>query len=184
MRMQPLPGFVPSLNTLQAKQAAGDVREQASETKKQSLRADFATALEQRLSGWLGEPDSEKFKNLMPLAKPYLRQGTGEELLAQVDLSKLPESAQEELVKLQKATENIESLFVKKLLSQMRSVSFDGEKHDQMTGFAQDLMDQSIADRAAKSGSSIGISKMIFLDTAQTIVRSAIAKPLGNKDKQ
>lgn len=182
MKPQSLPGYVPSSSTL-VRQEENRSKAQFEGATKSGLRADFANALEQRLSGWLGQHNSEKFKNLQPLAEPYLKAPSEGGEMVKFDLSKLPTQTQDELVKLQRATENIESLFVKKLLSQMRSVSFDGEKKDQMASFTQDLMDQSIADRASKNGSSIGISKMIFLDTAQTIVRSSISKPQGNKDK-
>jgi hypothetical protein len=45
-----------------------------------------------------------------------------------------------------------------------------------MDQFATDTMDQTVADQAAKGRSSIGIAQIVFLDNAQTLVKSAIAE--------
>lgn len=185
MRMQPLPGSVPtgrsddSLHKLLTKKQTAEVAPtgRGSAAPGARIRPDFQRELEARLEGWLGQPGSERFENLKPLVSSYLKPEPTSAKGSRVDLDKLPEKTKADLEKLEHAAEGMEAIFVKKLLSQMRSISFDKKGKSPMGDFAKDMMDQKVAEQAAKGQSSIGIARMVFLDTAQTMVRSAIAKP-------
>jgi|GEM_PF-2010115 len=177
--MQPLPGFVPVKAQVAQSLRIPTQIDSATRTNKPSLRADFAHELETRLTGWVGRPDSETFKNLKPVVEPCLKDDPQSKNLS-FDIDKLPEKSKDDLVKLQHAAEGIEAIFVKKLLSQMRSVTFNKDKGGPMAEFAKDMMDQTLAEQSAKGRSSLGIAKMIFLDSAQPLVRAAIAKSPGN----
>jgi len=191
MRLPSLPGFVPTApGTRQAVLPAANPAgrgtvtgvQESTEDPKDRLRSDFAHELETRLTGWVGRPGTERFDRLQEFVGPYLKPNSVKEgeSADTIDLDKLPLSARRDLVKLQHASEGIEAIFVKKLLGQMRSVNFDKESPGPMAGFAKDMMDQAVAEQAAKGSSSIGIARMVFLDTAQTLVRSAIAKQHDN----
>lgn len=175
-----LPGFVP---TAQAdwNPVLPVVREAADSPPSKSLRDDFAHELETRMSGWMGEKGTEKRAFLEKAANAYLNPDK-----SGIDLTKLPKRTQEDLAKLQSAAEGIEAIFVKKLLSQMRSVSFLDEKSGPMADFAKDMMDQAIAEQSAKGHSTVGIARLVFLDTAQTMVRTAISNsaPETQHDKE
>lgn len=160
MRPQPLPGFVPS-------QSAPAVVPKASGP----LRADFERELQNRITGWTGSAGSERSQALRPFIEGVL-DASGE----RIDVNKLPDQARADLAKLEHAAEGIESIFVKQLLAQMRSTSFSNEGKSQMSSFIKDMMDQTIADQASHGQSSIGIAKMVFLDSAQTLVRAALSQ--------
>lgn len=183
-RPTPLPGSVPTssgsplLDKLNNRKAPGSIEDVSTlERQKPSIRADFKRELEARLTGWLGQPESERYSTLKPLVGPYLKQDKGQDESPEIDIDKLPLKAQQDLEKLQGAAEGLEAIFVKKLLGEMRSVSFDSEKPGPMGDFAKDMIDQTVAEQSAKGRSSIGIARMVFLDSAQTMVRSAIARP-------
>lgn len=176
--MSPLPGFVPTSNSIEAPLAT---KPQAREGKSEALRADFSRELETRLSGWLGRPGTERYENLKPMVQPYLRQDTSDLEALSLDLDKLPKESRDDLTKLQHAAEGIEAIFVKKLLAQMRNTTFSQKSTGPMADFAKDMMDQTLAEQASKGKASIGIAKMIFLDTAQPLVRAAIAKTQAEK---
>lgn len=174
MRMSPLPGFVPqSTNAvlpspLEARLDAP--RPAAPEDKKDAaLRPEFQKLLEQRLNGWVGEAGSERRRTVVKQAGPYLDQE------GKFDLDSLPSETKAELVKLEKASEGIEAIFVRQLLAQMRRISFDGHPKSGMSQFATDTMDQAVADQTAKGRSSIGIAQIVFIDNAQNLVKSAAA---------
>ncbi len=155
------------------------------------LRPDFAAELETRLSGWIGQPGTDRYDQMTKMlahyleAKPQPGGAPGREPAAPrsasdgaeltVDLAKLPADAQKQLVRLQSAAEGIEAIFVKQLLSQMRRTSFGKTDTGPMADMAKDMMDQAVADSASTHGGGIGLARIVFLDTAQTLVRSAVA---------
>jgi len=124
------------------------------------VRDDFRAALEQTIQSRMAAADP---KTLAPFR--------GED--GRFDVGRLPEEAQRELVRLQGAAEGFESFFVKDLLSKMRPPSMT-DKPSAMTNFAKDLMDQAVADSAAKGRGSIGIAKTIFLTMGEQVVRKGI----------
>lgn len=172
----PLPGYVPQASSLIDKgdrslAPSAAALPPTTAPSHSGLRGDFAQALEVRLSGWLGDSDSERFARLKPLVGPFLSEGDAPRL----SVEKLPKETLDQLVKLQRATEGIESIFVKQILGQLRQTTL-GPKKSQMHDMALDMMDQAVADQAAKDRAGIGLAKSLFIDTAQTIVRSAVAQ--------
>lgn len=145
------------------------------------LREDFARGLADQLQPKLGQPGSETRKIMEKAFSPILTDG-------KIDIEKLPEAAQKELHKLQGASEQFESFFVKKLLSQMRQTSLS-QNSTPMMDFAKDTMDQAVADQAAKGQSTLGIAKTVFMAQAATVVQQEMGKraaeaastPSGNK---
>lgn len=92
--------------------------------------------------------------------------------LGQMKVEDLPDGQQKKLTELQQAAEGLESHFVKKILSQMRTGASFAEDAGPMGEYARDLMDQAIADQAAQS-SGFGIAKSVFLDLAERLARTA-----------
>ncbi|MBS1723735.1 MAG: rod-binding protein [Armatimonadetes bacterium] len=163
-----MPGSVPSgIDSLIARRAMSPAPHAQPQAR---LRADFENMLKAKLDGWLGPEGSERRQALGPMVQGVL-DGNGK-----FDIEKLPANAKTELVKLQVAAEGIEAIFVKQLLSQMRQVSFGPDSKGPMADFTKDMMDQTLAEQAAKGRSSVGIAKLVFLDSAEHIVRAAIAK--------
>ncbi len=160
MKVTPLPGSIP--------------QNRSNLTKVPQIRGDFARMLEGRLSGWIGQPGTERFENLKSMLGNKVSQGENGSVTIKID--SLPIETKAELEKLQRAAENIEALFVKQLLGKMRETSFIGKAPDQMDSFAKDLMDQAVAEQASKSGSQIGIAQMVFLESAPNIVRAGLNK--------
>lgn len=134
-----------------------------------SLRPDFREALERNLDQALGlrQPDSPLRAQLESLL-------TAE---GHLDLEKLPESAQRELVKLQQASEGFESFLIKDLLAKMRPPSLTGET-SAMGNFARDMLDQAISESAAKGKSSIGLAEKIFVTMGESVARQRIAEAI------
>lgn len=139
------------------------------------IRPDFAKSLKQEFGRNLGTAGSEVRQRLEPTYASILKEG-------KLDLEKLPAKAQADLLKLQKASEDFEGFFVKKLLKQMRATSFS-EKGSGMMDFARDGMDDSIAEQASKGHGSIGIAKTVFLAQGLRVVQDS-AKPLTNSGNQ
>lgn len=133
------------------------------------IRPDFSKALEQKLAGWAGEPGEERSRLLAPVVAPMLDEKGA------LSLDKLSIQTREELAKLQKASEGIETIFVKKLLATMQQVSLDGQKHGPMAEFAKDQMTTSVAEKIASSSSSVGIAKLIFLNSGLSIIQAELA---------
>ncbi|MDK3161089.1 rod-binding protein [Kamptonema cortianum] len=138
-----------------------------------SLRSDFKSALEAKLNASMGAKGTDKRRILESAFKGVIKNG-------EVSLDRLPEKTHLELKKLQKASEDFESFFVKDLLSKMRATSFSEEKSP-MSNFATDMMDQAIADAGSK-GQGLGIAKKIFITMAESIVKQdAVAKTTNQK---
>lgn len=133
------------------------------------IRGDFARDLQNELQHKLGQPNSEIRERLERIYDQVLTDG-------KFDLSKLPEDAQRDLRKLEKASEQFESFFVKKLLTQMRATSFAPEKGPMMD-FAKETMDQAVADEAARGQGSLGIARQVFLSQAVRLVQENATKP-------
>lgn len=133
------------------------------------IRGDFARDLQNELQHKLGQPNSEIRERLEKIYDQVLTNG-------KFDLSKLPEDAQRDLRKLEKASEQFESFFVKKLLTQMRATSFAPEKGPMMD-FAKETMDQAVADEAARGQGSLGIARQVFLSQAVRLVQENATKP-------
>jgi len=137
------------------------------------IRPDFAVGLRQELDRQLGAPGSEIRNKLEASYGSLMTEG-------KLDLDKLPDKAKADLLKLQKASEDFEGFFVKKLLSQMRSTSFS-EKSSPMMDFAKEGMDDAIAGQAAKGRGSIGIARTVFLAQGLRVVQDS-AEPLTKSD--
>lgn len=87
----------------------------------------------------------------------------------------LADGAKPELAKLKKATDGFETMFVKKLLTEMRKgvkeVSFGDSTGSEVY---QDLMDQAVAESVSKGG-SLGIGKILYKQFAPQIIAQAQA---------
>lgn len=137
------------------------------------VRPDFSRALQAQAESKLGKPGSDKRAKMDEIFKPFMTNG-------KVDLDKLPQEAQAELTKLQKASEDFEAFFIKGLLSKMRSASFVKDD-SQMTNFAKDMMDQSIAEASSKGHGSLGIAKTVFLNMGGQIVDKAVGESVRDR---
>lgn len=137
------------------------------------IRADFAAGLRQELDRRLGAPGSEVRARLEAAYGSLITEG-------KLDLDKLPDKAKADLLKLQKASEDFEGFFVKKLLAQMRSTSFS-QKSSPMMDFAKEGMDDAIAGQAAKGHGSIGIARTVFLAQGLRVVQDS-AEPLTKSE--
>lgn len=135
----------------------------------QTLRADWTRDLQNRLTQGLGKPGSQIHERLTKLWNDAL-DGDG-----RVDLSKIEESARKELVKLQNSAAGFESIFVERLLQQMRQ-SMGATGDDPMRQFAEEHFDRAVAESVSRSDRSLGIGRMIFLDTAENLVRQRIGE--------
>ncbi len=135
------------------------------------LREDFQVELERKLEGWLGLPDTPQRAKVEGLVAGMLGK-PDERGLRHFDLSKLDDEKLHELKKLQKASEDFEAVFVKGMLSKMRQTSFS-EESGPMGDMARDFMDQAVAESVAKSHSSLGIAKTVFVEMAQRVVNAA-----------
>ncbi|MCW5936824.1 MAG: hypothetical protein KIT11_05920 [Fimbriimonadaceae bacterium] len=133
------------------------------------LRSDFRQSLETALNGWLGQVSRSP---IVGAAKAVEQVASGGKL----DLSKLSETTRRDLVKLQSAAEGLEGFFIKGLLEQAQKVKFVEDKSP-MGDFARDLMNQAVADAVAKRAPGLGMAKMVFVQTAGQIVKSAASRP-------
>jgi hypothetical protein len=129
-----------------------------------ALRDDFRRALEAKIESFLGEKGSVR-RTVLEAALP----GLGGESL---DLNRLPDQAKRDLSRLQGAAEGLEAIFIKDLLSRVRQTSL-GEAPSAMANLAKDLMDQAVAEQAAKGSAGLGIARTVFLSTAEPLVRAA-----------
>lgn len=133
------------------------------------IRADFVRDLQNQMNQKLGPRGSEIRARLEKVYDGLMTDG-------KFDVAKLPDDARAELKKLEKASEQFESFFVKKLLTQMRATSFAPEK-DQMMEFAKDTMDQAVADETARGQGSLGIARQVFLSQAVRVVQENASVP-------
>lgn len=83
----------------------------------------------------------------------------------------LKPEAQSELKKLQDAAEQVESIFVKQLMSTMRQSAM-AEKPQGMSELAYDFMDDSVAKSVSRSRGTFGLAEGIFLATAVPIAQT------------
>ena len=143
---------------------------QSAELHQDGLRSDFKGALERRLESWLGRPGSPERARVEKMVDRLLTE-PDQRGVRHLDLSKLNDEKKAELKKLQKASEDFEAVFVKRLLTQMRKTSFS-EDIGPMGDLAKDMMDQALAESLSRSRNSIGIAKTVFIDMAQRIVRT------------
>lgn len=118
------------------------------QSRPKALRSDFAQALDARLNV------------------------AGQEL----SVEGLPEAAKAELRRLQGAAEDLEAVFLKGLLGQMRRVKFADTDGGPMADLARDLMDQAMAESTARRAPGSGLAQTIFLQTAQAVVRRYAAE--------
>lgn len=79
-----------------------------------------------------------------------------------------------ELDKLEKAAQQVESIFVKDLLDKMHQALPGGEKKSPMEDFAYDMMHQSISTDFAKKN-AVGIAQMVFKDMSKALIGRAEA---------
>ncbi len=143
---------------------------QTAKAPRPELRKDFQLELERKLEGWLGLPDTPQRATVEGLVAGMLGEPDAKGL-RHFDLSKLDDAKLHELKKLQKASEDFEAVFVKGMLSKMRQTSFT-EESGPMGDLARDFMDQSVAESVAKSRSSIGIGKTVFIEMAQRVINT------------
>ena len=132
------------------------------------LREDFQAELERKLEGWLGRPGTPEREKVEGLVSGLLGEPDAKGL-RHFDLDKLDAQKLHELKRLERASEDFEAVFVKGLLSKMRRSSF-AEETGPMGEMAKDLMDQAVAESVARSRTSIGIAKTVFVDMAQRVV--------------
>lgn len=144
--------------------------EQSTTLHRPELRKDFQAELERKLEGWLGRPGTPQREKVESLVEGVLGE-PDKDGVRHIDLSKLDTKKLGELKRLEKASEDFEAVFVKGMLSQMRRSSF-AEKSGAMGDLAKDLMDQEVATSVAKSKTSIGIAKTVFVDMAQRVVNT------------
>jgi hypothetical protein len=143
---------------------------QTAKAPRPELRKDFQAELERKLEGWLGLPDTPQRAKVEGLVADYLGEPDAKGL-RHFDLDKLDDAKLHELKKLQKASEDFEAVFMKGLLSKMRQTAF-AEDSGPMGNLAKDFMDQAVAESVAKSRSSVGIAKTVFVDMAQRVVNT------------
>jgi Rod binding domain-containing protein len=130
------------------------------QSRPKALRSDFAQALEARLAGFAPEG-------------------------ASLTIQGLPEAAKAELTRLQGAAEDLEAVFLKGLLGQMRRVRFADTDGGPMADLARDLMDQAMAESTARRAPGTGLAQTIFLQTAQAVVRRFAAEAqTDNQEKR
>jgi tyrosyl-tRNA synthetase len=141
---------------------------QATLPQRPELRKDFQMELERKLDGWLGRPGTEQRKKIEGLVEGVLGEPDSQGV-RHIDLSKLDTQKLYELKRLEKASEDFETVFVKGMLSQMRRSSF-AEDSGPMGDLAKDFLDQEVAASVSRSESSIGIGKTVFVDMAQRVV--------------
>lgn len=136
------------------------------------LRTDFAQGLRGALNQKLGNKGTETRDRMEKIYDSILTDG-------ELDMEKLPADSQKELRKLQKASEQFESFFVKKLLAQMRQTSFskDSKEKGPMMDFAKEQMDQAVADQTSQGRGSLGIAQQVFLSQGVTLVQQIASKP-------
>ncbi len=134
------------------------------------LRKDFQVELERKLEGWLGIPGTPERAKVESLVENVLGE-PDDKGTRHIDLSRLDDQKLYELKRLEKASEDFEAVFVKGMLSQMRRSSF-AEDSGQMGNLAKDFLDQEVATSVAKSKTSIGIAKTVFVDMAQRVVNT------------
>lgn len=136
------------------------------------LRADLAQGLKAQLNQKLGAKGTDIRDRMEKIYDSILTDG-------ELDMEKLPADSQKELRKLQKASEQFESFFVKNLLAQMRQTSFanDSKEKGPMMDFAKEQMDQAVADQASKGHGSLGIARQVFLSQGVTLVQQSVNKP-------
>ena len=147
---------------------------------RQRLDDSFKAELEGRINGWLGKPGTERRARIEEAVSALL---TEPDLngVRKVAVDNLSETKMNELVKLQKASQDFEAIFVKGLLAQMRRSSL-AEESTPMADLAKDMMDQAVAESVSRSNGSIGIAKTIFVDMAQRIVRATDTNELNKQE--
>jgi len=86
-----------------------------------------------------------------------------------------------ELDRLKRATQQVEAIFIKDLLAQMRR-GFAGQKDkDPMGEMARDMMDQAVADDFSRTG-SLGIGKLLYKNLAEAYQRQEAAKEAAKEE--
>ncbi len=145
------------------------------------LKEEFRKELEARLDGWLGKPGTERRAKIEEKVSALLSEPDVEGR-RRFEIEKLGEDKMNELVKLQRASQDFEAIFVKGLLAQMRRSGF-AEESTPMGDMAKDMMDQAVSESVSRSKGSIGIAKTIFIDMAQRIARAADVKDLNGPEQ-
>jgi hypothetical protein len=140
----------------------------------------FQAELERKLEGWLGLPGTPQRAKVEGLVAELLGDADAKGV-KHFDIDKLDDAKLHELKKLQKASEDFEAVFMKGLLSKMRQSAFS-EEAGPMGNLAKDFMDQAIAESVAKSRSSVGIAKTVFVDMAQRVVNTVDLAKGGKTD--
>jgi hypothetical protein len=153
---------------------------QTAKAPRPELRKDFQAELERKLEGWLGLPGTPQRAKVEGLVAEFLGDADAKGV-KHFDINKLDDAKLHELKKLQKASEDFEAVFMKGLLSKMRQSAFS-EEAGPMGNLAKDFMDQAIAESVAKSRSSVGIAKTVFVDMAQRVVNTVDLAKGGKTD--
>lgn len=86
-------------------------------------------------------------------------------------------AVQSKLKKLDDASRQVEALFLKDLIGQMRKGLGATQDSGPMGAFAQDMMDQQLAESMGKSG-GIGLAKMLYKNLSEALLRQEEAARL------
>lgn len=102
------------------------------------------------------------------------------EFKARLEAAKQTPEAHKELARLDKATKDIESIFLKMMISQMRKAGGQGLLGK---GFEaqmySDFLDQSVAQEIA-SGGGVGIARLLYQRMEETLLRRLAASEIKN----
>lgn len=138
----------------------------AGRAKSEVVRTESKMDLQRRL-----EKENGAVRIVRPDPRPEPHRGPIKPL-TEADLN---DDQKAQIQKLKKATEQIEAIFVKDLLSQMRRGVSGQEKGDAMGDMAKDMMDQAVADDFGRTG-GIGIGRMLYRNLADAYLKQETAK--------
>ncbi len=157
-----------------ANQASVGTAESAERKIRLAIRGDFRAELEKRLTCALGKPGSHQYESMTQALAGVLKPAESGEGPS-IDLDLLSDKAKHDLNKLQGAAEGFEAIFVKNLFAQMQAASLSGESSP-MGDMAKDMLNQTMAESAAKGSAPLGIAKTVFLSVADQAVRQSLAE--------
>lgn len=140
---------------------------------KGALRGAMQQVLKNEVEAWLNTGDETIDKTRAELLNVQGGRGS-------FKFEQLPNSVKEALLGLQDASEQLEAIFVKDLLSKMRKSSMSTE--DSMySDLAREMFDEQIAKQISSSPNSFGLAKSVFRQNAlDTLRRSISADPTQN----
>lgn len=131
--------------------------------KRAAGKGDFAKTMNEML----GDPDRVVFR-ISTKDRPNL----------ELKLKDLNEDAIRDLGKLRDSSEKLEGALVKQMLEAMQRTLPKNPLDGQMTQFAKDMMNQSLADDMGAKG-TLGLGSILFRDMSNTILRDALAHKIS-----